>query len=125
MLRHPARDALAQPEMGAADHLRVQAVGGGQAEPALAHLEQVEGADVDRHRGGRLPDDQLHELPRLLRGGRLLGEPLQEVELPYRIVEVLLLDGAHVATVSRQGRIWIRAVIIKSRPGLRTYLTRI
>ena len=106
VLRHPARDALAQPEMGAADHLRVQAVGGGQAEPALAHLEQVEGADVDRHRGGRLPDDQLHELPRLLRGGRLLGEPLQ-------------------ATVSRQGRIWIRAVIIKSRPGLRTYLTRI
>jgi len=99
VLRHPAGDAGSEPEVGAADHRRVEAVGRRQRQLLAVRPGEVERADVDRHRGGGFADDQLHQLARLLRRGRFLGEALQEVELPDGVLEILPLDDPHPANV--------------------------
>ena len=94
-LGHPARDALADAHRDLADHLLVEPVGRRQQQVATVRLEQVEGADVGAHRRRGLPDDQLHQLARLLRGRRGLGQPLQEFELAHGQAEVGLPGLGH------------------------------
>src|SRR5207302_10041918 len=124
VLRDPAGDALANPQVRLADHLRVEPVGRGQLKLPSGRVQQVERADVDRHRRGRLADDQLDQLARLLGGRRLLGEPLQEVELPYGVMKVLRLDGPHTRYRTVAEAKLARAVLIKNAAWVRAQQTR-